>query len=452
MATIFRPKWKRKAKDGKPAASGRLAKWYIRYRLPDGRVKTVAGFKDKKATQSKADELERKAERLAAGRGDPHEDHSRRPLADHIEDYRTELESKARSAKYVELTAQRLRDLTDACGFVWIRDIEPGKVLAQLADYRRAGMSARSSNHYLSKLKSFSAWLVRDRRAEKDAVRFLAGVNADKDPRHLRRALSDADFAELLAAAAKSAEVLYGLDGRQRAALYVVAAYTGLRAKALASLTAGSFDLEAGTVTVHPGYQKNAKPKTQPLQPALAAKVGRYIANKLPAAKLWPGEWAKHDHGAEMVRADLAAASQARREARKLKERDPDPLPYEDGAGRKFDFHALRGQFGSMLARAGVHPRKAQELLGHSDINLTMKFYTRLEMADLHAAVGTLPAPPPDVEAEAQAAQATGTDGAAHTSQHTPKTDKSVHAGASRKPAAGAKNPTRKSKGKSRKP
>ncbi len=36
------------------------------------------------------------------------------------------------------------------------------------------------------------------------------------------------------------------------------------------------------------------------------------------------------------------------------------------------DFHCLRHTFGSMLASSGVHPKTAQELMRHSDINLTM--------------------------------------------------------------------------------
>ena len=41
-------------------------------------------------------------------------------------------------------------------------------------------------------------------------------------------------------------------------------------------------------------------------------------------------------------------------------------------------FHGLRHGFGSMLAAQGVHPRVAMELMGHSQISLTMQVYTHI--------------------------------------------------------------------------
>jgi len=51
-------------------------------------------------------------------------------------------------------------------------------------------------------------------------------------------------------------------------------------------------------------------------------------------------------------------------------------IPYVDGAGRYHDFHALRHTTGSWLAANGVHPKVAQAIMRHSDINLTMSRYT----------------------------------------------------------------------------
>ena len=38
-------------------------------------------------------------------------------------------------------------------------------------------------------------------------------------------------------------------------------------------------------------------------------------------------------------------------------------IPYQDKAGRFLDFHSLRHTFGTNLARAGVAPKVAQELM-----------------------------------------------------------------------------------------
>lgn len=39
-------------------------------------------------------------------------------------------------------------------------------------------------------------------------------------------------------------------------------------------------------------------------------------------------------------------------------------IPWKDAAGRVFDFHSLCHQFITSLAKAGVHPRVAQQLAG----------------------------------------------------------------------------------------
>jgi hypothetical protein len=100
-----------------------------------------------------------------------------------------------------------------------------------------------------------------------------------------------------------------------------------------------------------------------------------------------------------MLKADLAAAG----------------IPYEvEGPhGPLFaDFHALRHSFITMMERAGISPKTAQELARHSDIRLTMQRYTHKTLHDLAAAVETLPVlTKPDARRQAAALQATGTDG-----------------------------------------
>ena len=63
---------------------------------------------------------------------------------------------------------------------------------------------------------------------------------------------------------------------------------------------------------------------------------------------------------ADMLKMDLKAAG----------------IDYQDEAGRYFDFHALRGELGTLLSASGTHPKVAQSIMRHSDINLTMSLYT----------------------------------------------------------------------------
>jgi hypothetical protein len=56
--------------------------------------------------------------------------------------------------------------------------------------------------------------------------------------------------------------------------------------------------------------------------------------------------------------------------------------------------HALRQQFVSNLAAAGVHPKAAQILARHPNIPLTMDRYTYLGLLDTSKALDKLPALP----------------------------------------------------------
>ncbi|MEM7812527.1 MAG: tyrosine-type recombinase/integrase, partial [Planctomycetota bacterium] len=90
---------------------------------------------------------------------------------------------------------------------------------------------------------------------------------------------------------------------------------------------------------------------------------------------LWRGRWAKHGSATRLIRADLDAAG----------------IAYTDEDGRDFDFHALRHQFITMLARSGVNVKDAQELARHSTVTLTLDRYAHVGIRDLGTAVAALP-------------------------------------------------------------
>lgn len=62
-----------------------------------------------------------------------------------------------------------------------------------------------------------------------------------------------------------------------------------------------------------------------------------------------------------------------------------------------------------MLARSGVNPRTAMELMRHSDIRLTTNIYQHLELVDTAGAVNLLPMPKAETEARATGTDATRT-------------------------------------------
>ncbi len=84
--------------------------------------------------------------------------------------------------------------------------------------------------------------------------------------------------------------------------------------------------------------------------------------------------------------------------------------PYVDDAGLYADFHSLRHTTGSLLAASGVHPKVAQSIMRHGDINLTMSLYTHTLQGQESEAVKSLP----DLSLPSkECLRATGTNGKA---------------------------------------
>jgi integrase len=364
-------------------------------------------------------------------------DHRARALTEHVEDFRRYLIAKGDSPGHVAKLIGRLWALVEGCGFAHSDDLEASAVveyLARLRDapaltpldprqekYTRAelatavgihkasvarmlrrdglagdgkgkarrysvevvqvlrdrlcrGVGPATCNHYLTAAKGFTRWLARERRIPADPLSHLSRMNAEADVRRSRRALKEDAFARFIEATG-AGRPFRSLTGPDRLVLYTLAANTGFRARELASLTPASFALDAGppTVTVEAAYSKRRRRDVQPLRRDLAEVMRAYLARRPARQPIWPGSWA--ERSADMLSADLAAAG----------------IPYQDDAGRYFDFHALRGQFISLLAARGVHPKVAQALARHSTITLTMDYYTHLDLLDVGGALDRLP-------------------------------------------------------------
>ncbi|HUY31452.1 MAG TPA: hypothetical protein VMV69_01630, partial [Pirellulales bacterium] len=212
MAKLFRPKIVRYlSRDGKRVPKGtdgarrveeRGDRWYGQYRDANDVWKRVPLSTDKTAAEFMLCELKRKAERERAGCTDPFEGHRRRPLAEHLADYKIHLSAKGNTAKHVSLQSGRIEAICEACGFRRISDVSASAVAANLAEARRSGeIGVATSNHRQAAAKAFTRWLVRDRRAPDDALAHLSAMNAKLDVRRERRTLDPAEFVALIEAA-----------------------------------------------------------------------------------------------------------------------------------------------------------------------------------------------------------------------------------------------------------
>jgi integrase len=454
MASLYRPKiveytldGKSRTPDGKRVTSEtpgavrterRGKTWYGRYTDGSGKLQRVPLSESKTTAQRMLNKLVGDAELASVGIVDPFAEDRHTPLLEHLEDFRRYLKAKGNTPGHVGQTYSRAKAVIEGCRFVRTDDLRASAVVEFVAglaeevrprvelppakeEYTRAELAAvlgvnplsvprmlrchgvdgtgkgkarrysretvlalqdavcrgrgvASRNHYLTAAKEFTRWLVRDGRLAADPLAHLSRENPDVDVRRKRRALKEDAFGRFVEAAA-GGKPFRGIAGPDRLVLYTLAANTGFRAGELASLTPASFGLDASpaTVTVQAGYSKHRREDVQPLRADVAEMMRAYLADKPPSAPLWPGSW--HEDAAEMIRVDLDMAG----------------IPYRDGAGRYFDFHAVRGQFISMLAAKGVHPKVAQVLARHSTITLTMDYYTHLDVLDVTGALDKLP-------------------------------------------------------------
>ena len=406
MATVYKPTVTKTDTATGDKRRIKVRCWYVRYKDADGQKHQVKGYTDRAATMALATDLERRAARRGAGIIDRHDEHHRRPLVEHLQEFQQSLEDKGNTRDHVALTAQRTRSVLEGIRAQRIPDIEASRVADYLARRRRDGLSIESSNHYHRAIRSFCRWLVKDRRTAENPIAHLSLLKPDKDRRHPRRTLTEAEFAALIGAA-EGGQTRRGLGGQDRAMLYITAAYTGLRASELASLTPLSFDLDGDppTVTLAADKSKHREEDIVPLRPDLVSRLRAWFADRPATGPLWPGNWARDKAAGKLLRADLEAAG----------------ILYKDASGRFADFHALRHTFVSNLARGGAHPKIAQTLARHKTLDLTLNVYTHTHTGDLVEALAALPPVPATAgDEEPQTLEATGTDDEKFAPQFAP--------------------------------
>ncbi len=391
------------------------SRYYAEVTLHDRRVARIAGFVSQRATE----ELGRRIEEIVALKsvsapmtaslrqwvdGLPADIRDRlaevgildaattamsKPLAVHLDDYAAHLRAKEDTASHVNKVVAHIGRVAAFCGWRSLDDVGPEGFEAWRTAERDRGLSARTVNAVRGSCKRFMAWAVRHGRATRNPLDVVGRLNEAADRRLVRRALTHDEARRLLAATEREPR-RFGMEGKDRAALYRVALETGLRWSELRALEVQNVKLDGKRPEIElvAKYTKAKRADRVPIRDELAAFLKDYLTGKLPTAKAFP--MPASDHGADMLRADLAAAG----------------VEVEDAAGRVLDFHALRHTTGSWLAEAGVHPKLIQTILRHSTITLTMDRYAHVTAASQAAAVEALP----DFSPERGAARATGTD------------------------------------------
>jgi len=392
---IFRPTLRRRAADGSMGPKSKTRTWWADFTVHGRRHRVSTGTSNRTAAAHVAAKLAEQRRDHGPG-GDPFDATRRTAPADLVSEYAKHLRALGRAPEHVDQTEKRAARLLD--GIHRLDDVTPQRIGEALDLVAQTPMarphqeprlsSPQTVNAYRRALGSVFGWLVRSGRWPSNPV-LAVPERKVTDATFERRALTAAEVERLVQTAATRHQEARGRGGlpallspaerakraalgAQRAALYALAASSGMRRGECAGLAWSALNLEgpSPSVRVRASTAKNAREATLPLHPLARATL---LVHRQHAPTDKPLVFGR-PVSMRTFRGDLAAAG----------------IEHQTEAG-VVDFHSLRVAFATMLARAGVPLAQAQRLLRHSTPVLTANVYTRLELSDATAAVARLP-------------------------------------------------------------
>lgn len=304
---------------------------------------------------------------------DPRPAIRRKPLKDHIADYKADLEATGRDEEYVYIAERRLQKLLVGLHWETLSDLEANAFTTWRAA-RAKQLAPKTLNEYLQALRAFLNWCRQQGRLDGDPLAGVRPVDGRGKERRKRRALTLDELERLFHVAENVTKDDRNHPITPRALVYKVTLYCQLRRADTEALKWDDVNLD-----VLPGYlvtraetSKGKRDTRHPLRSDLAAELRAVRpADARPSDPVFP-----YVPGFKQFKADLKRAG----------------IEYKDEFGRQADFHAMGRQTpNTMMALAGVAPRTAQELMRHTDIKLTMGPYIDPNMLNKAAAVEALP-------------------------------------------------------------
>ena len=338
----------------------------------------------------------------------------RRPLSEHVADYITHCRHAGHNARHVAQKQRHLDRFIQAANAHRLNDLTADGLERHMARLREDdGLSARSANFARQIVVAFASWCVKNGRLERNPLSIVPKLDERGDRRRVRRPLTDEELAALLRVA----------EPRGRKPWYLAAALAGLRKGDLQRLIWADVDFENNAITVRHGKAKRTD--VIPMHPQLADELrelqGRSMA--MPRAQVFPTTVTDRTRQRDFLRAGLAREEVVRDENGDVvlvgsgrHKRPKTRIVAEDAEGRVIDLHAMRTTLGTNLARAGVAPQIAQQIMRHGDYRTTLKHYTVLGLTDTARAIEELP----DIGSDSPDTQrATGTADTTPTSSDT---------------------------------
>ena len=280
-------------------------------------------------------------------------------LSELLGDYAADLEGLGRARKHVHDTTTRLYRMVKEMGWGLLSDVRADQFVAWRAGVQ---VSAKTKKEYQISLNAFLNWLVKMERLTANPLARLDKVETRGKQVRENRAFTEAEIQKLFSVAGK------------RKLAYQMLLYTGQRKSEVRALLWGDLHLDQtqAFALFREGTTKDKEKRAVWLRPELAEQLRAVRpANFDPTDRVFWYCWPTYD----LLRGDLKRAG----------------IERKDATGRVLHFHSFRKTWQTLGVQYGVNQRIAQEVLGHSDANLTAKIYTDVPALAMYSEMSKTP-------------------------------------------------------------
>ncbi len=281
------------------------------------------------------------------------------PLSEHLTDYVADLRAQERHPQHIKDTSRRIERVFKETGWKSFQDISASDFIGWRAKLK---CSAKTKTDYLVSLNAFFNWLIRQDKLAANPLKNVPRVEIRGKQVRQARPFTELELSRLFAISGK------------RTLVYKTLFYTGQRKAEVDALRWADLRLDDANPSAffRASTTKDKDSRCIPLPTALAEELKlRQPPVEQRDKKVFFGIFPHY----ETFRADLKNAE----------------IPHKDTAGQVVHFHSFRKTHASFAARYGVAQKATQEVLGHSDANLTANIYTEMASDTIRAELTKLP-------------------------------------------------------------
>lgn len=271
--------------------------------------------------------------------------------------------------------------ISPSLGRVPLRTLTPTRVRAFLARCAETGLAANSVRIVHATLRTMLAEAVRDELVERNVAAIVRGPRVDRE--EVRPWSLD-----------EASTFLAGAGEHRWLALFAVGVAVGMRKGELLALSWRDVDLVDGTVRVRQTVQRlrgqglvfgpPKSPRSRRTIPLPASSLTILLAHRdrQDAERLAAG--ARWQESGLVFTTNVGTVIEPRNLSRTF-----DQLVAKSGV-RRIRFHDLRHTCASLLLAQGVSPRVVMDVLGHSQLSITMDLYSHVMPSALRDAASAM--------------------------------------------------------------